>query len=88
LALRFPAAALLLEFFSKGSGVLVDNDTTHRGIAYSIRRLSEQRWKWKIEPPNCIRGLSSKDGEVDGARTDAIAAACNAIELQTRQFTQ
>lgn len=63
-------------------------DNTYRGIAYSIRRLSEQRWKWEIEPPNCIRGLRNQDGEVDGAQTDAIAAAHNAIEIQTRQFTQ
>jgi hypothetical protein len=65
----------------------VSNDTTHRGIFYSIRRLSEQRWKWEIEPPACIKGLRTENGEVEGERTNAVAAAQNAIDVQTQQFT-
>jgi hypothetical protein len=68
-------------------GTVVDKDGTHRGIAYSIYRLSEQRWTWHVEPPACIKGLRHEKGEVSGEQTDA-AAARNAIEIQIRQFTQ
>lgn len=63
-------------------------DRTHRGIAYSIRHLGEQRWKWEIAPPQCIKGLRLQNGEITGECDDAVAAARNAIEIQTRQFTQ
>ena len=69
-------------------GTVVEKDGTHRGIAYSIHRLSEQLWTWHVEPPACIKGLRLEKGEVSGERTDAIAAAHRAIEIQTRQFTQ
>lgn len=60
---------------------------THRGIAYSIRRMSAQRWRWQIEPPECIKGLYTESGEIEGVRTDAITAAQKAIDAQTQQFT-
>lgn len=59
----------------------------HRGIFYSVRRMSAQRWQWRIEPPECIRGLYSETGEVEGPRADAVAAAQKAIDIQTQQFT-
>lgn len=58
----------------------------HRGISYSVRRMGAQRWQWRIEPPECIRGLYSETGEVEGPRADAVAAAQKAIDIQTQQF--
>ena len=89
MAANFPAAARLLVFPPKGlpEGGTINNNATHSGIFYSIRRLSEQRWKWEIEPPECIKGLRRENGEVDGEQTDAVSAACKAIEFQTQQFT-
>jgi hypothetical protein len=72
----------------RNGGVIVEKDGTHRGIAYRIHWLREARWKWEVEPPACIKGLRSENGQVSGEKTDAIAAARNAIEIQTRQFTQ
>lgn len=66
----------------------MEKDGTHRGIAYCIHRLSAQRWKWEVQPPACIKGLRSENGEISGEKIDAITAARNAIEIQTRQFTQ
>jgi len=77
---------LPLEFRTKGWDT-VSNDKPHRGIFYSIRHLGEQRWKWEIEPPQCIKGLRTENGEVEGGRTDAVAAAQRAIDIQTQQFT-
>lgn len=65
----------------------MSQDRTHRGISYSVRRMSAQRWKWEIDPPHCIKGLYAESGEVEGRRTDAVFAAQKAIELQTQQFT-
>ena len=65
----------------------MSGEKTHRGIYYSIRRMSEQRWKWEIDPPDCIRGLRIESGEVEGRRIDAITAARKAIDMQTQQFT-
>ena len=82
------AAGGPVQFSRAGNATVVDKDGTHRGIAYSIYRLSEQRWTWHVEPPACIKGLRHEKGEVSGEQTDAAAAARNAIEIQIRQFTQ
>jgi len=49
--------------------------------------MSEQRWKWEIDPPQCIKGLYAESGEIEGRRIDAVSAAQKAIEAQTQQFT-
>lgn len=65
----------------------MSQDRTRRGIFYSVRRMSEQRWKWEIDPPQCIKGLYAESGEIEGRRIDAVSAAQKAIEAQTQQFT-
>jgi hypothetical protein len=49
--------------------------------------MSAERWQWRIEPPECIKGLYSESGEIEGPRADAVAAAQRAIDMQTQQFT-
>lgn len=65
----------------------MSGEKPHRGIFYSVRSLGAQRWQWRVEPPDCIKGLRMECGEVEGPRTDAVAAAQKAIDIQTQQFT-
>ena len=54
----------------------------HRGIVYSVTNLGK-RWKWEINPPDCIRELHAESGEAED-QEKAAAAARKAIEAQTR----
>jgi hypothetical protein len=59
----------------------------HRGIFYLVHDTGEGRWKWEIQPPECIQGLRVQSGEVEGRQADAVIAAKKAIDSQTRSFT-
>ena len=58
----------------------------YRGISYTLMQVSDLRWKWEIEPPQCVNGLRPENGLVDGTEADAALAAKKAIDLQTRCF--
>jgi hypothetical protein len=62
-------------------------DRTHRGIVYSIHHVGERRWRWEVNPPSSVRGLSSESGELEGELRDAETAAQSVIEQQTGQYT-
>jgi hypothetical protein len=70
---------------ARGSGTMIE-EQDHRGIRYRVRVLSTQRWRWEVEPPAGVLGLTFQSGELDGERDDAVRAAKNAIESQTGQF--
>ena len=58
----------------------------HHGIRYRVRVLGARRWHWEIEPPFSVLGLRFQCGDLEGGHDDAVRAAKNAIERQTRQF--
>ena len=59
---------------------------SHRGISYSIKPIGARRWKWEIDPPWSVKGLSPESGEVEGQAPDAAAAARSAIDSQTKNY--
>jgi hypothetical protein len=54
----------------------------YRGIQYSAEPAGARRWRWRVSPPDCVRGLRPEAGEIDGACGDAIQAARAAIKNQ------
>ena len=64
----------------------MSEELNYRGIFYCVTQLADLRWKWEIEPPQCVNGLRPENGVVDGAEADAVLAAKKAIDLQTRCF--
>ncbi len=64
----------------------MSDELNHRGIRFRVRSLQTRRWKWEVEPPAAVRGLSAQSGELEGDRDDAVRAAKLAIETQTSQF--
>jgi hypothetical protein len=68
-------------------GQRMSGGSYHRGILYLVRDTGEGRWKWEIQPPDCIRGLRAESGEVEGRQADAVIAAKKAIDSQTQAFT-
>ena len=64
---------------------LVSGASHYRGILYSVRDNGGGRWKWEINPPNCIKGLCAESGEIEGQLADAVIAAKKAIDRQTER---
>ena len=60
----------------------MSDELNHSGIFYSVSDLGGGKWKWKIFPPDCVRGLDSEQGEITGGHADAVNAAQKAIERQ------
>jgi hypothetical protein len=58
------------------------NKFQYCGVQYSIEALGNQRWRWEIFPPTCVKGLRDEAGEVSGAQDEAVRAAHRAIEQQ------
>lgn len=54
----------------------------YRGIQYSVEPAGDRRWRWRVSPPDCVKGLKSEVGEIDGSRDEAIRAAQSAIKGQ------
>jgi hypothetical protein len=66
--------------FSREPGVA--GTFEYRGIQYLVEPVTPRRWRWRILPPLCVRGLREEAGEIDGGRDDAIQAAHAAIKSQ------
>lgn len=54
----------------------------HRGIAISVDRLADRKWRWAVTPSQAVLGLREESGEIEGDQVDAIRAARSAIEAQ------
>jgi hypothetical protein len=54
----------------------------YRGIQYSVERVADRRWRWRISPPLCVLGMREEAGEIEGVHIDAVLAAQRAIESQ------
>ncbi len=55
----------------------------YRGIQYSVEAVADRKWRWRVTPPLCVRGMREDAGEIDGERHDAVAAAQAAIKNQS-----
>lgn len=64
----------------------MEDKLNHRGILITVACVSRHCWRWEVSPPKSVLGMSDRSGEVHGDKTDAIRAACAAIEQQTGQF--
>jgi hypothetical protein len=58
----------------------------HHGVAYAVRELDLDLWRWAIFPPRSVTGYTPADGVVLGNRKDAIKAARREIEAQDGQY--
>ncbi|HWU25172.1 MAG TPA: hypothetical protein VN154_02100 [Rhizomicrobium sp.] len=65
-----------------GRKMTVNAHHFHRGIGFSVKEVATGRWQWAIYPPKSVKGLVRKSGEIQGERTNAVAAAKIEIEAQ------
>lgn len=61
----------------------MSDQSSHKGIFYSVTNVGDRCWKWQVVPPNGVKELYAESGETRGERGDAVIAAQRAIDRQT-----
>lgn len=55
----------------------------HRGIGFTVVQLGDCLWRREIYPPESVKGLQTKSGQIPGLQTDAVGPRSERLRNRT-----